>query len=49
MPKPSAEFDSSVVRAIVPEMIGLKRPAPVAISRSAAKTVPYDETFPLTK
>jgi hypothetical protein len=40
MPKPKAEFDSSVVRAIVPEMIGLKRPEPVAITSSARNTSP---------
>ena len=41
MPNPKAELLSSVVRAIVPEMMGLKRPEPVAITSRPRNTVAY--------
>ena len=49
MPNPNPEFFSVVVRAIVPEMIGLNSPAPVAMTSSDANTMPYVDVFPEMK
>ena len=49
MPKPNADVRSSVVRAMVPLMIGLKSPEPVAITNSARKTSPYADIRPAAK
>jgi len=49
MPKPKAELLSSVVRAIVPEMIGLNNPEPVAMTSSPRKTRAYVDVNPVAK
>ncbi len=47
MPKPSVEFDSLVLLAIVPEITGLKNPAPTATRISDKKTVIYADEIPV--